>query len=122
MLKRNYYAKRKKVQELFDKALLMPGDFNVRVTVVDKENVNSEGSWREIFRDAIGGGIINDSVNYYHTEIMTESYNSIQSTCIGTKIIENNFDYIKNEDVVRINLTKLPKEKNNLKSWIIIRV
>ena len=118
MLNRKYCAQNKNTLE----HLLYIGDFNVRVTVVEKEMLESEGSWKEIFRDAIGGGIIHDEKNYYHTEIITRTGNSIQSTCIGTKIIENNFDYIKNEDVVRINLTKLPKEKNNLKSWIIIRV
>ena len=50
MLKRNYYAKRKKVQELLNSSLLSIGDFNVRVTVVNKNNITSENSWKEVFR------------------------------------------------------------------------
>lgn len=119
MLKRNYYAKRKKVQELFDKVLLMPGDFNVRVTVVDKEKVTS---WKEVFRDTIGGGIIHDHTNQYYLEIMTGSGKGIQTADVGEYLIENNFNFIKDEDVVRINLVKFPTEKNTPRSWVIIRV
>ena len=122
MLNRNYYGKRNKVLELFDKVLLKPNDFNVRVTVVDKESNSSEGCWKETFRDSIGGGIINDSTNQYYIDIITGSGATIQVTDVGTNIIKDNFDCLKNEDLVRINLIKLPKENNNPKSWIFIRV
>ena len=124
MLKRNYYAKRKKVQELLNSSLLSIGDFNVRVTVVNKNNITSENSWKEVFRDSIGGGIINDNTNEYYLEITTGSEKCIQTTDVGNEILNNNFDYIKDEDIVRISLVKLPTENKSskLKTWIIIRV
>lgn len=124
MLKRNYYAKRKKVQELLNSSLLSIGDFNVRVTVVDKSNLTSEGAWKEVFRDSIGGGIINDSTNQYYLEILNGSGKCVQTTDVGNEILNNNFDYIKDEDMVRISLVKLPTENkySKLKTWIIIRM
>lgn len=124
MLKGNYYAKRKKVQELLNSSLLSIGDFNVRVTVVDKDKLSSECAWKEVFRDTIGGGIIHDSTNQYYLEIRTGNGSCIDTTDIGENIIENNFDLFKNEDIVRISLVKLPTENKSskLKTWIIIRV
>ena len=89
------------------------------VTVVDKEKVTS---WKEVFRDTIGGGIIHDHTNQYYLEIMTGSGKGIQTADVGEYLIENNFNFIKDEDVVRINLVKFPTEKNTPRSWVIIRV
>lgn len=122
MLTGKYYAKRKKVQELFNSSLLGPGDFNVRVTVVDKSKINSENAWKEVFRDAIGGGILHDCINQYYIDLMTGSGKGLQTAYVGYEIINKIFNDIKNEDIIRINLIKFPTDKNNPKSWIVIRV
>lgn len=124
MLMRNYYAKRKKVQELIDDSLLRVGDFNVRVTVVDKGKLTSEDAWKEVFRDSIGGGIIHDTVNHYVIKIMTGSGIKIRTIDIGSQILENNFNSIKDEDIVRISLARIPAENKSpkLKTWIVIRL
>ena len=117
MLNRKYCAKNKNTLE----DLLYIGDFNVRVTKVDKKNVTSDCSWKEVFRDSIGGGIINDTTNMYYFDIMTGSGACIQSSAVGHELISEIFDFIKNEDLVRINLIKLPSKNNNPRSWIVIR-
>ena len=124
MLMRNYYEKRKKkkVEDLIYNSLLRVRDFNVRVTVVDKEKSSSESAWKEVFRDAIGGGIINDNINQYYFEIFTEPYSYIYYVDTGADIINKYFDYFKNKDIVRLDITKLPVENNKPKSWIVIRV
>jgi len=121
MLTGKYYAKRKKVQELFNNSLLQTGDFNVRVTVVDKDKLTSEGAWKETLRDAIGGGIIHSHDRY---DISVYTINGFPHNAVlpGYQIIEHFFYLIKDEDMVRINLTNFPTENNNPKSWIIIRV
>lgn len=117
MLKRKYYQNTKKIKDL-NQFLFEPGDVNVRVTIRKKPDY--EGAWREVFRDVIGGGIVNDAKNQYMIRVRTGSGMEIQTADLGVDLIENNFDFFKDEEVVRIDILKFPTEKHNPRTWIIV--
>jgi len=106
--------------------LMGTGDFNIRVTVVEKftsryvQKSAADGAWKETFRDAIGGGIIHDSKTYYKVVCRTED-NSVQFVVTGDNIINECWKHLINVDVARIDLTKLPIENKAPRSWIIAR-
>lgn len=106
--------------------LMNPGDFNIRVTVVKKmtsrftQKSAVDGAWKETFRDSIGGGIIHDSNTYYKVVCRTEK-GSNEFTVTGDKIISECWKYIVGCDVVRLDLTKMPVDKNKTHSWIVVR-
>ena len=117
MLKRKYYQNKKTIETL-NNVLLETGDINVRVTV--KKRPDYEGAWREVFRDVIGGGIVNDTQNQYMVRIRTGAGKEIQTAEVGNNIIKNNFDFFKDEDIVRIDLIKFPTELHNPRTWIVV--
>lgn len=106
--------------------LMNPGDFNIRVTVVKKmtsrftQNSAVDGAWKETFRDCIGGGIIHDPNTYYKVVCRTEK--GCQELAVtGDKIISECWKYLIHCDVARLDLTKMPVDKNKAHSWIVIR-
>ena len=117
MLKRKYYEKNQKIKDLY-KVLLQPGDVNVRVTV--RKKYEEDGAWKEVFRDVIGGGIVHDSKNQYMVRISTDSGKEIQTADLGCDVIRNNFDFFKDEDIVRIDLIKFPTELHNPRTCIVV--
>ena len=98
------------IAELLDK-----GNFNVRITVADK----SSTGWKEVFRDSLGGGIIH-SLEDYVVSCKAQDYD-LEFKSIGREIMDSCWRIIKDSNVVRINITKLPIEKNKPHSWIIAR-
>lgn len=102
--------------------LFKKGDFNVRVTIVDsKVREMSNDAWIEVFRDAIGGGIVNNGNVYFDISCKTENSSTIFK-CKGKKIIEACSDLLEGANSARIDLSPfpMPKDQNNHHTWIIV--
>jgi hypothetical protein len=108
--------------------LLKKNDYNVRVTVVGKaqpgiKESDVEGSWKDNFRDSLGGGIVHDpSLYYVKLHSVEASKDSLISlTAPGNKIIEKCWPYLRLADMARIDLEKLPRSGSNVRSWVVVR-
>ncbi len=105
---------------------LLKNEFNVQVTVVNKydENLMSPlliiEEWEEAFCNSVGSEILNDDKNWYKVVLR-----GVRGICEleskGNEIFEELEDYYHDEDVVRIDITKLPEKSNTKKTWIIAR-
>lgn len=106
--------------------LMGTGDFNIRVTIVQKitsrfvQKSLADGAWKETFRDAIGGGIIHDSKNYYKVACRTED-KSVQFIVTGNNIINECWKHLINVDVARIDLTKVQRDSKEPNAGLVIQ-
>jgi len=106
--------------------LLVLGDCNVTITVIQKRTSRFtqksyiDLTWRQIFAMRIGSDIVNDATNTYLVSCQTELAIDEFSTS-GNQIIDQLWEYIKDIDVVRLEITQSPIGINTTKTWIIAR-
>lgn len=105
---------------------LLKNEFNVQVTVVNKYDENCMSpllifeAWKEAFCNSVGSEILNDDKNWYKV-VLSGVLGRCELESKGNEIFEELEDYYHDEDVVRIDITKLPEESNTKKTWIIAR-
>jgi hypothetical protein len=106
--------------------LLAIGDQNVQVTVVAKytgrliDVLSYDELWKKAFKNSLGDDIINDAHNIYRFNCTTVKGCKPFAT-VGTRIIYECWKYIKDEDVVRIDIIRAPGITDQAKSWIVVR-
>lgn len=106
--------------------LLAIGD-DARVIITKNETTRFvqkscvENTWKETFRDVIGGEILNDQFNQYEVIFKAGEHYYINVVIAGNKVVDYFWEHIKDEDVFRIDIRKCPVKSNMQKSFIIAR-
>lgn len=109
--------------------LFKEGDFNIRATVVAKRKTRYvteeavQNTWREVIRDTLGGGIVNDGLNKYEFTITTEN-EKFEVVELGYFFLDKVFPKIQESNAVRFDIRKKSSLATSckLRTWIIFRV
>lgn len=106
--------------------LLVVGDCNVTIAIMQKRTSRFtqksyiDSTWRQLFAVRIGSDIVNDANNTYLVSCQTELAID-EFSASGNQIIDQLWRYIKDLDVVRLEITQSPIGNNTTKTWIIAR-